>query len=485
MLRGDPMKRLPSAFAALLALAASVICAGDSQARPPSIVLVMADDVGYGDFSCLGNPIVQTPNFDRLYRESVRFTNFHVSPTSSPTRAAVMTGRHEFRSGVTHTMLERERMRLDATTLAQVLKSAGYATGIFGQWHLGDEAAYQPDQRGFDETFIHGGGVLGETLPGSGGDVPDNANFDPVILHNGTFVETLGFSTDVFFHHAIEWMDDQIDAGKPYFACIMPPATHAPAACPPEYERHYLRKAPPKIAPFLGRMANLDDNMGLLLAKLEEWGSQETTVVIFLTDHGGAEGLDIFNAGMKGGRASPYEGGIRVPLFWRWTGRWKGGADVAALTAHLDLFPTLAHIAGAEIPPVVAAKLEGRDLLPLLNEPSLGWPDRILFTHVGGWARGQAARSKYANCAVRDSRFSLVNNTELYDLQTDPGQANNVLSEHAVEGEKLRSAYDKWWQDIQPDLVNEEAVGPKVNAFKERYWKQFGGGPAPKSSNSN
>ncbi|MDR3406208.1 MAG: arylsulfatase [Chthoniobacter sp.] len=474
---------LRRALAALFVLAAALIGAREAHAKPPSIILVMANDVGYGDFSCLGNPIVQTPNFDRFYRQSVRFTNFHVSPTSSATRAALLTGRHEFRSGVTQTMLERERMRLDATTIAQVLRSAGYATGIFGQWHLGDEAAYQPEKRGFDETFIHGGGGLGETQPGSAGDAPGNTHFDPMVLHNGEFVETLGFSTDVFFQHAIEWMDEQLDAGKPYFACIMPTAAQPPI-CPPEYQRRYARKVPPNVAAYFGMIANLDDNFGHLLDKLQEWGSEETTLVIFLSDHGGSTGVEIFNAGMRGGQATPYEGGTRVPLFWRWSGQWKAGADVSALTAHLDLFPTLAHIAGAEIPAAVAAKLEGRDLLPLLKDSAAPWPDRLLYTHIAGWKMGEAARSKYASSSVRDSRFSLVNNAELYDLQADPGQMKNILREHADEAEKLRSAYDQWWEEIQPDLVNENAVGPKLNAFKERYWKQFGGGPAKESSDS-
>jgi len=473
-----PTKYLPRALPTLLALGVMLIGVRDAHAKPPSIILVMADDVGYGDFSCLGNPIVQTPNFDRFYRQSVRFTNFHVSPTSSATRAALLTGRHEFHSGVTDTMQERERMRLEATTIGQVLHAAGYATGIFGQWHLGDEAAYQPEKRGFEETFIHGGGALGETQPGSGGDAPGNTHSDPVVLHNGEFVETLGFSTDVFFHHAIEWMDEQLDAGKPYFACIMPTAAHDPAICPPEYERRYTGKVPPKLAPYFGMIANLDDNFGHLLDKLQEWGSEETTLVIFLTDHGGSSGVEIFNAGMRGGAGTPYEGGTRGPMFWRWSGQWQAGTDVAALTAHLDLFPTLAHLAGAEIPPAVAAQLEGRDLFPLLNDPAAPWPDRHLYTHVAGWPRGEVAKFKYTNSSVRNTRYSLVNNTELYDLQTDPGQATNVSSEHADEAEKLRSAYDRWWAEIQADLVNENAVGPKESAFKERYRKQFGDGPA-------
>jgi arylsulfatase len=181
---------------------------------------------------------------------------------------------------------------------------------------------------------------------------------------------------------------------------------------------------------------------------------------------------------MRGGAGTPYEGGTRVPSFWRWSSHWKPGTDVAALTAHLDFFPTLARIAGAEVPAGIAAKLEGRDLQPLLEQPSHDWPDRMLFTHVGGWERSRAAQSAYAGCAVRDNRFSLVNNSELYDLQVDPGQARNIFNDHPEEVEKLRAAYEQWWRDVQPDLVNEDAVGPATSAFAERFRKYVaeGGG---------
>lgn len=459
--------------AVLLALAVLVIGARDTTARAPSIVLVMADDVGYGDFACLGDPVAQTPNLDRFYKESVRFTNFHVSPTSSATRAALLTGRHEFHSGVTDVGRERERLRLEAVTIAQVLKSAGYATGVFGKWHLGDEPAYWPTQRGFEEMLIHGGQAIGKMGEGSGGDVPGNSHFDPVLLHNGEFTETLGFSTDVIFRRAIEWMDDQVDTGKPYFACIFPSAARPPV-CPPEYERFYLRKKlAPDLARFEGMISNLDENFGLLLDKLQEWGSDESTLVIFLTDHGGTAGVDVFNAGMRGGMGTPYEGGTRVPSFWRWHGHWTKGADVAALTAHLDIFPTLAHLAGADIPSGVASKIEGRDLLPLLEDPSHTWPDRILFTHAGGWKTGEASQSEYTNSSVRDGRFSLVDSRELYDLQTDPGEAKNVSGEHPVEVAKLRAAYDQWWKEIQPDLVNENVTPAKLPVFPELLRKQL------------
>src|SRR5271169_1354576 len=177
------------------------------KARRPNIIFVLTDDQGYGDLSCHGNPILKTPNLDRLHGEGVRFTDFHVSPTCSPTRSALMTGRHEFKNGVTHTILERERLNPDAETIAQVLKSAGYTTGIFGKWHLGDEPDHQPEKRGFDEVYIHGGGGIGQTYPGSCGDAPGNTYFDPVILHNGVFEKTHGYCTDIFFGQAMHWMD--------------------------------------------------------------------------------------------------------------------------------------------------------------------------------------------------------------------------------------------------------------------------------------
>ncbi|HEY6988887.1 MAG TPA: sulfatase-like hydrolase/transferase, partial [Bryobacteraceae bacterium] len=185
-------------------------------ARRPNIVFVLTDDQGYGDLACHGNPIVKTPNLDRLHDQSVRFLDYHASPTCAPTRASIMTGRHEFKSGVTHTIYERERMSLKATTIAQVLHSAGYATGIFGKWHLGDAAPYQPGRRGFDEVFIHGCGGIGQDYGGTCADAPGNTYFSPYILHNGIFEKTDGYCTDVFFRQALQWIDGRRKSDAPF-----------------------------------------------------------------------------------------------------------------------------------------------------------------------------------------------------------------------------------------------------------------------------
>src|SRR5262245_28516225 len=223
----DRFRRASKVLLLLLALAlagSAGVSSTAAAAEPsaPNIIVIMPDDIGYGDFACLGNPVIRTPSIDRLWRESVRFTQFHVSPTCAPTRAALLTGKHEFRSGVTHTIFERERLSLQSGTVAELLRNAGYSTGIFGKWHLGDEDAYLPNRRGFEEIFIHGGGGIGQTYPGSCGDAPNNSYFNPTIWHNDHFEKTIGYCTDLFFDQAAGWIDQQSHSKKPFFAWISP-----------------------------------------------------------------------------------------------------------------------------------------------------------------------------------------------------------------------------------------------------------------------
>jgi arylsulfatase A-like enzyme len=367
-------------------------------------------------------------------------------------------------------------MSLKATTLPQVLKSAGYTTGIFGKWHLGDEDTYQPDRRGFDEVFIHGAGGIGQSYPGSCGDAPGNTYFNPAILHNGKFEKTKGFCTDVFFDQAIRWIDSKRAGPEPFFVYLTPNAPHSPYVCPDKYTKMYEgRGLDPDAVAYYGMISNIDDNLGILLAKLKAWDLERKTLVIFMTDNGHPLG-SLYNACMRSTKATPYQGGTRVPCFWRWPGVLQPGVDVSQLVAHVDIFPTLVELAGAMVPENV--HLDGRSLVPLLKDANTAWPDRYLFVHVGRWPMGKAAESKYAQCAVRNSRFRLLNNKELYDIQADPGESKNVVKEHADVVAAMRAAYDTWWDEVLPALENESAVGPQVNPFKERYWRQFGGGPS-------
>lgn len=464
----------------------STVSQSNLKGRRPNIIFFLTDDQGYGDLSVHGNPILKTPNLDQLHSRSVRFTNFQVSPTCSPTRSALMTGRHEFRNGVTHTIHERERLTLEATTIAELLQAAGYKTGVFGKWHLGDEDAYLPNQRGFDEVFIHGAGGIGQVFPGSGGDVPGNSYFDPWIWHNDQFRKTQGYCTDVFYNEAIQWIEKQHSAGQPFFAYLPSNAPHAPYLAKPADAALYEQAAPDQdVANFYGMLHNIDLNVGAVVKKLQELGIEENTLLIFMNDNGTAAGRRVYNAGMHGAKGSPWIGGTRAISFWSWPGT-LAPADCAELSAHLDFFPTLAELAGLSLNSQIQAQVEGRSLLPLLENPQTSLKDRYLITHVGRWPKfSDPNQSKYRGVAVRDRRWSLVSEQgaaepqwQLFDLEADPGQQKDLATLHPAVVTELNAVFEKWWTEIQPSLTNENVVGPDLNPFAERYWRQFGGGPS-------
>lgn len=486
------MKRLVL-LASLLACAVTIRAAAPAKpiaGAQPNIIFILTDDQGYGDISAHGNPVLKTPHLDRLRAEGVRFTDFHVSPTCSPTRSALFTGRHEFKNGVTHTVLERERMTLAATTLPQVLQLAGYTTGIFGKWHLGDEAEYRPESRGFDEVYIHGGGGIGQTFPGSCGDAPGNTYFDPALLHNGKFEKTRGYCTDLFYGQATQWIDVQRRAKKPFFAYIPSNTPHGPYIARPEDRALYEGKGlEPATENFFGMIHNIDQNIGRLLAKLDEWGIAQNTLVIFMNDNGGTAGVKVFNADMRGQKGTAWIGGTRANSFWRWPGTLQP-ADCGVLSAHIDFFPTLAAIAGAKVPAAVAqSQIEGRSLVPVLQNPAAKLPDRYQFTHQGRWPKlGDPNEAKFKVAAVRNTRWAMVSenggrtpNWQLFDLSVDYGQKNNVVAQHPEVVKELGAAFDQWWSECLPLMVNEKAMGPAINPFQEIYYRQFGGSPTPEA----
>lgn len=443
--------------------------------RRPNIILVMTDDQGYFDLSCHGNPVLKTPHLDRLHSQSMRFTRFQVSPTCAPTRSALMSGRAPFYVGVTHTILERERMKLGVPTMPQMLRDAGYTTGIFGKWHLGDQDPYRPDRRGFDEVFIHGAGGIGQSYAGSCGDAPGNKYFDPAILHNNKFVKTKGFCTDIFFDQAMHWIE-QVKGKQPFFAYIPTNAPHGPMIAPEAYRKPFVEQGVKGgSVGFYGMISNIDDNMGRLMAKLDEWQLADDTILIFMTDNGPS--ATTYNGNHKGKKGSVDEGGTRVPFFIRWPGVLQPGVDVDRIARHFDILPTFAEIAGAR--PKEADQLHGRSLVPLLKDPRTDWEDRYLFFHKGRWAKGGADKSMWTGFAVRSQRFRLVGTDSLYDMQADPGQKVNVIQQHPDVAEKMLAAYESWWKGARPHMVNEDAPLEGPNTFKAMYWKQFNIDPPP------
>jgi arylsulfatase A-like enzyme len=436
-----------------------------------------------GDLSCMGNEVVKTPKIDRFHDKAVRFRDFQVSPTCAPTRAAIMSGRAPFKNGVTHTIFQRERMALDTYTLPQALQSAGYETGIFGKWHLGDEEDYLPGSRGFDEVLIHGAGGIGQTRYGDFAANEENLYFDNVLLHNDTIVQTKGFCTDLFFQSGLAWIKKQHEAKKPYFAYISLNAPHAPLVAPEKYTKRFIDLGYDKgTAGRYGMVENIDDNFGRLLTSLAEWKALDNTLVIFMTDNGAThlsgklngKKLRHFNANLKGGKNSPYEGGTHVPAFWQWKGVLGEDVDVDALTAHIDLYKTFCKLADVKLPATMQ-ELDGRSLLPLLKDSKANWPDRELFVHCGRWNPGKRDDFKFKKSAVRTERWRFVNNTMLYDISNDPFETTDVAGSHPEVVEKLRISYDKWWASVLPLMVNEDLpkVAPEDQPLAIRYNKQL------------
>ncbi len=430
------LKRTGAAAGLISVAGWRLAAAGRSRSRKPNVVLVMTDDQGYYDLGCHGNDEIDTPHLDRLYSQSVRLTDFHVDPTCSPTRAALLTGRYSTRTGVWHTIMGRSLLDKNEVTIADAFKFGGYRTAIFGKWHLGDNYPFRPQDRGFDEVRIHAGGGVGQ-----GPDYFGNDYFDDTYLHNGTWKPHKGYCTDVWFDNAMKFM--AADNQRPFFCYIPTNAAHGPYNVADKYSKPYREKGVPSgRANFYGMITNIDENMGRLMAFLKEHRLAENTIVIFMTDNGTSAGP---NGDMRGKKGSEYEGGHRVPFFIYWPGTdLSGGRDVERLTAHIDVMPTLLDLCGLKKPHAVG--FDGKSLVPLLR--GRRWPDRTLLVHS---QRIDHPR-KWRKSAVMTDRWRLVNGKELYDIKADPAQKKNIAGEHPAVVEELRGEYDKWWQSLTPEF---------------------------------
>ncbi len=439
----------PIACLALSALAAWCPAQGD-RSRHPNVIIVMTDDQGYGDLHCHGNEIIDTPNLDRLREQSARFTNFHVDPTCSETRAALMTGRYSSRTGVWHTIMGRSLLRRQEQTMGDVFAANGYRTGVFGKWHLGDNFPYRPQDRGFQEVLIHGGGGVGQTPDWWGNDY-----FDDTYWHNGKPEPQSGYCTDVFFEAATKFITDHRE--QPFFVYLPTNAAHGPYNVADSYRDHYLKKGVAgRTASFYGMITNIDENVGRLSAKLEELDLARDTILIFMTDNGSAAGA--FNAGMRGKKGSHYDGGHRVPFFIRWPGRLAPDRDIQNLAAHIDVLPTLVELCELEKP--AGLPVDGSSLAPLL-EGRADWADRVLLLHSQRIGQPQ----KWRKSSVMTDRWRFIDGKELFDMYSDPGQVENVVAAHPEVAANLTAAYDRWWDSLTPrftevcriDLCPEEA----------------------------
>ncbi|MEM9346465.1 MAG: sulfatase-like hydrolase/transferase [Planctomycetota bacterium] len=409
------------------------------QAKPPNVIIILTDDQGYGDLSCHGNPHLQTPSLDQLHAQSVRLTDFHVESSCAPTRATLMTGKFDTRAGVLDTVRGRSLLRRGQLTLPSLFQEAGYKTAIFGKWHLGDNYPFRPQDHGFDEVLIHGGGGAGNIS-----DYWANDYFDDTYFHNGEPKKFEGFCTDVWFEQATRFIEAQ--HGKQPFVCYI--ATNAPHLPFVAKEEDLARHADQKdegARGFYAMISNIDDNIGKLRRRMNELGIADNTILIFMTDNGTARGLRLYNAGMRGAKGSQYEGGHRVPCFIHWpAGGLDDGRDIDTLTAGIDLLPTLAEFTGLELP--AGVKIDGTSLVGLIQR---GEPlaRRVLVTDYQNYL---TSPQKWRRTVVMQDKWRLVDRKELYNIAEDPGQQNNVIQEHPVLVAELEQAYNRIWADMEP-----------------------------------
>lgn len=423
----------------------------------PNVIIVITDDQGKNDLSCMGNPYIKTPNLDKFYEESVRFTNYHVSTTCAPTRGSLLTGRHTNRVNVFHTITGRSLLFEDEVIMPQVFAQNGYTNGMFGKWHLGDNYPYRPEDRGFHEVVRHGGGGIAQ-----GPDYWGNDYFDDTYWHNGKTEQYQGYCTDVFFSEALDFIEKNQD--NPFFCYISTNAPHAPLNLPEAYFNLYKdnENLSERFQRFYGMITNIDDNFKRLEEKLEDLNLADNTILIFTTDNGTAGGFRVFDAGMKGGKGSVYEGGHRVPLFIRWPdGKLTGGKGIDQLVAHYDLLPTFVDLLGFDFNPV--KPLDGKSLKPLLYESQPEWGNRILYMDT----QRKQNLIKYKAYTVMDDKWRLVNGKELYNMEADLGQTKNVIQQEPEAAARLAEGYEKWWQSIMAEGPNERYAYIKVGSPKE------------------
>jgi arylsulfatase A-like enzyme len=421
----------------ILSFLVSLACPAPScaqETRRPNILIVMTDDQGYGDFSCHGNPVVKTPNLDKLHARSVRFVDFHSAPMCTPTRGQIMTGRDAVRNGATSVTGGRAFMRPGLLTLPQFLRMLGYRTGIFGKWHLGDNYPHRPMDRGFEEAVYHQGWGM-TAAPEFLGKYIDGRYF-----HNGVEKPFKGYMTDLWFDKAMAWMKECHEKKEPFLCYLPTNAPHGPHVVPEKYSKLYKGQ---KAANFFGMIANIDENIARLDAFMQESGLAENTIVIFMTDNGGTAGVSVFNGGLRGNKTTFYEGGHRVPCWVSWpAGKFGPPRDVNVPAQMQDIFPTLIDLAGAKAPK--DAGFDGTSLGGLLRGSDKTLADRMLVVQYS-----RAKLTKYESCVIWN-QWRLVHGTELYDVRADRGQKNDLAAEHPDVAKKMKDHYEKWWTDLEP-----------------------------------
>ncbi|MBC3759205.1 arylsulfatase [Hyunsoonleella sp. SJ7] len=432
----------------------------------PNIIIMMTDDQGYGDIGAHGNPYLKTPHMESIGDQGIEMTHFFTYPNCSATRAALLTGRYPYRTGVTAVTQVDHFMNTSEVTIAEILSNNGYRTGIFGKWHLGDNMPMRPIDQGFQEALVHKGGGIGQAAGPAG-----NTYFDPVLEHNGTPKTYKGYCDDIFTDATLEFICKEDD--KPFFAYLATNLPHFPLQVPDS-----------RAAPFremglhednaltYGMIDNIDYNVGRVLDKLKALGIEKNTLVIFLSDNGPRHRRtknDSYPgrwvANLRGTKTSVYDAGIRVPFYAMWPDKIDPNRQFSTMGAIIDILPTLLDASNIQAPKDV--QIDGQSLLPLWTKnqsDNLKERDFFVQMHYG------PTPFKYMHFTLRTPKYKLVSphnfphgivhqptdfelknvlkNLELYDVEKDPSERINIAKDHPEIVDEMLQRYENWFDEV-------------------------------------
>ena len=434
------------------------------KAETPNIILMITDDQGYGDFGNKGNHLIKTPHIDAMAERSFEMTRFYVNAVCTPTRASLMTGRSSYRTGVTDTFKGRSIMRTEEFTMAEMLKGKGYATGLFGKWHLGDNYPFRPMDQGFDESIYHLGGGLGQPSE----PIENERRYtNPILFRNGVKQQYEGYCCDVYHDEAIKWFTKQNKNNKPFFAYIATNTPHSPFHDVPENWYNYYKNKDlsknnfkqdkghkiggkddnDRTARIYAMVSNIDDNVGKVFDALEKLKITRETIVIYMSDNG-PHGYR-YVGGFKGTKSMSTEGGLRSPIWFHWPEKFKAGGKSGLITAHFDIMPTFAELIGAEMPKNRA--IDGKSILSTLKGKEQKWDDRkiILQNHRGTKVQ------RFSNAAVISQNWKLMTdlkgNAELFNMKEDPYALKNIIDDKPEVKQELTKFYDSWLKELDSE----------------------------------
>ncbi len=438
----------------VLLFAALVAAPAASLAAPPNVVVFYADDLGWGELGCQGNPQIPTPHIDAIARAGVRFTNGYVAATyCSPSRAGLLTGRYPTRFGHEfNSVANRTRLRLDQVTLADRLRTLGYATACVGKWHLGGGLEYRPTKRGFDEFY----GTLANTPFYH----PTNFVDSRVSDETRPVTDAAFYTTDAYAARAVDWIER--NKGRPWFLYLPFNAQHAPLQAPKTYLDRFSGIPDEKRRIFAAMLASMDDAVGRVMGKVRALGQEENTIVFYIADNGGPTASTTSGNGpLRGFKMTTFEGGPRVPFLAQWKGRWPAGKVYDAPVINLDVLPTLVTAAGGKVD--ASWRLDGVDLTPFVTGANSARPHQTLYWRYG------------PQWAVRHGDLKLVvskggsGKPELYDLSKDIGESRALAAAQPAKVRELQALWDKWSaEQAEPSAPDAPAGAGKKSGKKKR-----------------